>query len=126
MWLILQQDQPDDYVIATGKQYSVRQFIEFGAAELDMDIEWEGSGVDEIGIDRKSGDQVVAVDPRYFRPAEVQTLLGDPTKAKTKLGWEAKVSVDELVREMVAADFEDAKRDALVKDAGYKTFDRHE
>jgi len=126
MWLILQQDQPDDYVIATGKQYSVRQFIELGATELDMDVEWQGSGVDEIGIDRKSGNQIVAVDPRYFRPAEVQTLLGDPTKAKTKLGWEAKVSVDELVREMVAADFEDAKRDALVKDAGYKTFDRHE
>ena len=126
MWLILQQDQPDDYVIATGQQYSVRQFIEFGAAELDMDVEWQGSGVDEIGVDRGSGNQIVAVDPRYFRPAEVQTLLGDPTKARTKLGWEAKVSVDELVREMVAADFEDAKRDALVKDAGYKTFDRHE
>jgi len=126
MWLILQQDQPDDYVIATGKQYSVRQFIELGATELDMDVEWQGSGVDEIGIDRKSGNQIVAVDPRYFRPAEVQTLLGDPTKAKTKLGWEAKVSVDELVREMVAADLEDAKRDALVKDAGYKTFERHE
>ena len=126
MWLILQQDEPDDYVIATGKQYSVRQFIEYGAAELGIDIEWQGSGVDEVGIDRKSGSQVVAVDPRYFRPAEVQTLLGDPSKAKTKLGWEAKVSVDELVKEMVAADYEEAKRDALVKDAGYKTFDRHE
>lgn len=126
MWLILQQDQPDDYVIATGKQYSVRQFIEFGAAELDMDIEWQGSGLDEIGIDRKSGNHVVAVDPRYFRPTEVETLLGDPTKAKTKLGWEPKISVDLLVREMVAADYDEAKRDALVKDAGYKTFDRHE
>jgi len=126
MWLVLQQDTPDDYVIATGKQYSVRQFIEFGAAELGMDIEWKGKGVDEIGMDRNTGKQVVAVDPRYFRPTEVETLLGDPGKAKRKLGWEAKISVDQLVREMVAADYEEAKRDALVKNAGYKTFDHHE
>jgi GDPmannose 4,6-dehydratase len=126
MWLILQQDEPDDYVIATGKQYSVRQFIEFGGAELEMDIQWEGSGVDEVGIDRNTGKQIVSVDPRYYRPTEVETLLGDPTKSKTKLGWEPKVTVEELVREMVAADYEDAKRDALVKAAGYKTFDRHE
>ena len=126
MWLILQQEEPDDYVIATGKQYSVRQFIEFGAAELGIDIEWQGSGVDEVGIDRKSGDQVVAVDPRYFRPTEVETLLGDPTKARKQLGWTPKISLDQLVREMVSADYEEAKRDALVKDAGYKTFDHHE
>lgn len=126
MWLILQQDKPDDYVIATGRQCSVRQFIELGAAELDMQIEWQGSGVDEIGIDSKTGRQIVAVDPRYFRPTEVETLLGDPTKAKKQLGWEPKIAVDELVREMVAADYEEAKRDALVKDSGYKTFTRHE
>ena len=126
MWLMLQQDQPDDFVIATGKQYSVRQFIEFGAAELDLQIEWQGSGADEVGIDKASGKQIVSVDPRYFRPTEVETLLGDPSKAKNVLGWEATTSVDEMVREMVAADFEDAKRDALVKDAGYQTFDRHE
>jgi GDPmannose 4,6-dehydratase len=126
MWLILQQDEPDDYVIATGEQYSVRQFIEFGGAELDMDIQWEGSGLDEIGIDRATGKQIVAVDPRYFRPTEVETLLGDPTKAKKNLGWEPKISIDQLVREMVSADYEEAKRDALVKAAGYKTFDHHE
>jgi GDPmannose 4,6-dehydratase len=126
MWLMLQQDEADDYVIATGKQYSVRQFIDFGAAALDVQIEWQGSGVDEVGIDKESGKQIVAVDPRYFRPTEVETLLGDPSKAKKVLGWESKISVDEMVREMVASDFEDAKRDALVKDAGYQTFDRHE
>ncbi|GAH02783.1 unnamed protein product, partial [marine sediment metagenome] len=116
MWLMLQQDDPDDFVIATGKQYSVRQFIEFGGAELDMDIEWSGNGVDEVGIDAKTGNQIVAVDPRYFRPTEVETLLGDPSKAKKLLGWEARISVDQLVREMVAADYATAKRDALVKE----------
>jgi len=126
MWLMLQQDKPEDFVIATGRQYSVRQFIEFGAAELDMPIEWQGSGVDEIGIDKNSGKQVIAVDPRYFRPTEVETLLGDPSKAKEYLGWEAKTSVAELVREMVAADYEDAKRDAMIKEAGYQTFDYQE
>lgn len=126
MWLILQQDEPDDFVIATGKQYSVRQFIEFGSAELDMDVEWQGEGIDEIGVDKNTGKTIIAVDPRYFRPTEVETLLGDPSKAKKLLGWKAKISVDQLVREMVAADFEDAKRDALVKDAGYQTFNRHE
>jgi GDPmannose 4,6-dehydratase len=126
MWLMLQQDEADDYVIATGKQYSVRQFIEFGAAALEMQIEWQGSGVDEVGIDKESGKQIVAIDPRYFRPTEVETLLGDPSKAKKVLGWEAKTTVNEMVREMVAADYADAKRDALVKDAGYQTFDRHE
>jgi GDPmannose 4,6-dehydratase len=126
MWLMLQQDEPDDYVIATGKQYSVRQFIEFGCAELDMDVEWQGKGIDEIGIDRKTGKRIVAVDPRYFRPTEVDTLLGDPSKAKKKLGWNAKISVNELVREMVAYDYEEAKRYALVKEAGYRTYDYNE
>lgn len=126
MWLMLQQDEPDDFVIATGRQNSVREFIEFGGAELDMDIQWQGEGVDEIGIDGKTGDQIVAVDQRYFRPTEVETLLGDPSKAKEVLGWTAKIPLDRLVREMVAADYDTAKRDALVKDAGYVTFHHHE
>lgn len=126
MWLMLQQTDPDDYVIATGEQHSVREFIELAAAELDMDIEWKGSGVDEIGIDRASGNEIIFVDAKYFRPTEVASLLGDPSKAKQVLGWEAKTSFAELVKEMVAADHESAKRDALIQEAGYKTFDYHE
>jgi GDPmannose 4,6-dehydratase len=126
MWLMLQQDQPDDFVIATGKQYSVREFIEFGAAALDLHIEWQGEGVDEVGIDTASGKKIVAVDPRYFRPTEVETLLGDPSKAKALLGWEATTTFKDMVVEMVAADYAEAQRDALVKDAGYQTYDRHE
>ena len=126
MWLILQQDKPDDYVIATGKQYSVRDFIEAATSELGMEIEWRGEGVDEVGIDSNTGQQIIAVDPRYFRPTEVETLLGDPSKAKKLLGWEAKIPFADLVKEMVAADHEAAKRDALIKEAGYQTFDFHE
>lgn len=126
MWLMLQQDTADDYVIATGEQHSVRDFINAAAAELDMDIEWQGAGVDERGIDRNSGDELIAVDPKYFRPTEVATLLGDPSKAKRVLNWEAKTSFAELVSEMVAADFASAKRDAMIRDAGYQTFDYHE
>jgi GDPmannose 4,6-dehydratase len=126
MWLMLQQEQPDDYVIATGEQYSVRQFIEAAGGELGMDFEWQGAGIDEVGIDRNSGRQLVAVDPRYFRPTEVETLLGDPAKAKKVLGWEAKIPFAELVKEMVAEDHEAAQRFALIKSAGYKTYDRHE
>ena len=126
MWLILQQDEPDDYVIATGKQYSVRQFIEAAGGELGMDLEWQGEGVDEVGIDRNTGKQIIAVDSRYFRPTEVETLLGDPSKAKRILGWEAKTPFSQLVSEMVAADLEAAKKDALIREAGYQTFDHHE
>jgi GDPmannose 4,6-dehydratase len=126
MWLILQQDEPDDYVIATGEQHSVREFVEIAGGELGMDIEWQGSGVDEVGIDRNSGETIVAVDPRYFRPTDVETLLGDPSKAKRVLGWEAKTPFSELVREMVAADLDDAKRDAMIKGAGYQTYNHHE
>ena len=126
MWLMLQQDEPDDFVIACGEQHSVREFIEAAARELDMDIEWQGSGIDEKGIDRGTGKQIVAVDSRYFRPTEVETLLGDPSKAKRLLGWQAKTSFLELVKEMVATDLEAAKRDALVKKAGYQTFNHHE
>jgi GDPmannose 4,6-dehydratase len=126
MWLMLQQDVPDDYVIACGEQHSVREFIETAASELGMDIEWQGSGTDEIGIDRSSGNKIVAVDPRYFRPTEVETLLGDPSKAKAVLGWATSTSFAALVKEMVAEDHAAAKRDALVKGAGYQTFDYHE
>ena len=126
MWLILQQDEPDDYVIATGEQYSVRQFIEFGAEELGIELRWEGEGVDEKGINVATGDVIVQVDPRYFRPTEVDTLLGDPTKAKQKLNWEPKCSVRQLVAEMVASDYDQASRDLVVREAGFKTFDHHE
>ncbi len=126
MWLMLQQDEPDDYVIATGEQYSVRDFMEAASGELGMDIEWRGAGLDEVGIDRNSGREIIGVDARYFRPTEVETLLGDPTKAREKLGWVARTPFSELVKEMVAADLAAAQRAALIKDAGYETFDHHE
>jgi len=100
MWLMLQQDSPDDYVIATGEQYSVREFVEKSAHYFGMDIEWQGEGEDEIGIDRNTRRTVIRVDPKYFRPAEVESLLGDATKAKEQLGWEPKISFDELVEDM--------------------------
>jgi len=126
MWLILQQDNPDDYVIATGEQHSVREFIEAASAELAMDIEWQGSGEEEIGVDRNTGKTIIGVDPRYFRPTEVETLLGNPAKAKKQLGWTAQTPFADLVKEMVAADHEAAKRYALIREAGYQTFDFHE
>ncbi|MEM9403008.1 MAG: GDP-mannose 4,6-dehydratase [Pseudomonadota bacterium] len=125
-WLMLQQDEPDDFVIATGEQFSVRQFVDHTASALDIKIEWEGEGIDEKGIDTATGKTIVAVDPRYFRPTEVETLLGDPTKAKQKLGWVPKVSFEELVKEMALEDLELAKRDSLVKEAGFKAFDYFE
>ena len=100
MWLMLQQDKPDDYVIATGKMYSVRQFVEACAPYFDMDIMWIGEGLDEVGIDKKTGNVIIKVDPKYFRPAEVEQLLGDATKAKKELGWEPKTSFEQLVKEM--------------------------
>ncbi len=124
-WLMLQQDQPDDFVIATGVQYSVRQFVDTAAKELDIQITWSGEGVDEIGTDA-DGKIIVKVDPRYFRPTEVETLLGDPTKAKEKLGWVPQISFQELVTEMVREDFKSAKRDELVKEHGYAAYDYHE
>ena len=126
MWLMLQQDEPDDYVIATGEQYSVRDFIAAASGELGMEIEWQGKGLDEVGIDRRSGKNIIAVDPRYFRPTEVETLLGDPSKAKERLGWEAKTPFSQLVKEMVAADLETAKRSAVLKEAGYEVRDPQE
>ena len=125
-WLMLQQELPEDFVIATGKQYSVRDFVVAAGTLLDMKIEWQGEGVDEIGIDTASGRPLVRVDPRYFRPTEVETLLGDASKAREKLGWTAEVTFPELVLEMVEADLESAKRDALVAKEGYKVYSHHE
>jgi GDPmannose 4,6-dehydratase len=125
-WLMLQQDAPDDFCIATGVQYSVRDFVNFAYEYLGKSIRWEGEGVDEKGYDSETGKCIVAVDPRYFRPTEVETLLGDPTKAKEKLGWVPKISLKEMVEEMMEADLESAKRDALVKEHGFKAFDYHE
>ncbi len=125
-WLMLQQDVAEDFVIATGKQYSVRDFVVAAGGRLGMKIEWRGSGVDEVGIDTVSGKTLVRVDPRYFRPTEVETLLGDPSKAKAKLGWVAEVGFPELVADMVAADLELAKRDAMVAKEGYKVYSHHE
>lgn len=124
-WLMLQQDQPDDFVIATGVQYSVRQFVDTAAKQLDIQITWTGNGGEEIGTDA-DGKVIVKVDPRYFRPTEVETLLGDPTKAKEKLGWVPQTSFEELVSEMVLEDFKSAKRDELVKEHGYAAYDYHE
>jgi GDPmannose 4,6-dehydratase len=126
MWLMLQQDEPDDYVIATGEQHSVREFIELAGRELGMEISWQGSGAGEVGIDEVSGNEIVAVDPRYFRPTEVDTLLGDPSKAKAQLGWEAKTTFEQLVSEMVAADYEGVQRGVVVRDAGFETYDSYE
>jgi GDPmannose 4,6-dehydratase len=125
MWLILQQPVAEDFVIATGEQHSVRDFVDAAAAELGIGVTWRGSGEDEKGFDA-SGKCVVAVDPRYFRPAEVETLLGDPTKAKFKLGWQPRVSFRELVAEMVREDLKAAERDELVKKHGFPAYDYHE
>ncbi|MDO9214685.1 MAG: GDP-mannose 4,6-dehydratase [Methylococcales bacterium] len=124
-WLMLQQDQPEDFVIASGTQYSVRQFIEFAAQELEINIRWEGQGIAEKGYDA-AGKCIVQVEPRYFRPTEVETLLGDPSKAKTKLGWIPKISFAELVAEMVREDFKSAERDELVKQHGFGVYDYNE
>ena len=125
-WLMLQQPQAEDFVIATGAQHSVRKFVEKAGAELEMRIQWQGSGVDEVGVDTQTGRSVVKIDARYFRPTEVETLLGDPSKARQRLGWQARTSFDTLVKEMVAADLEAARRDALVAREGYKTYNHHE
>lgn len=124
-WLMLQQEKPQDYVIATGEQFSVREFVTRCAKLLDMNLTWQGSGIDEKAVDSK-GNIVVAVDPRYFRPTEVETLLGDPSKAKRELGWTPQTSFDELVREMVDADFKAAQRDALVREHGFDAYNVRE
>jgi len=124
-WLMLQQDKPEDFVIATGRQYSVREFVEAAAAEVGVSIRWKGEGVDEKGYDA-GGRCIVTVDPRYFRPTEVETLLGDATKAREKLGWTPKISFEELVGEMMREDLKAAERDELVRKHGYSTYDHHE
>lgn len=139
-WLMLQQTQPQDYVIATGEQHSVREFITRACALLGIDIEWRGSGVDEVAVvtanralseadaalGPKPGTVIVRVDPRYFRPTEVDTLLGDPTKAREQLGWVPRTSFAELVDEMVSSDFELAKKDRVIEQAGYRSFRYYE
>ncbi|SIQ00776.1 GDPmannose 4,6-dehydratase [Rhizobium sp. RU35A] len=124
-WMMLQQEQPEDFVIATGVQYSVREFVDAGAKEIGLSITWEGEGVNEKGYDA-SGKCIVAVDPRYFRPTEVETLLGDPAKAKEKLGWVPKITFQELVAEMMREDLKAAERDELVKRHGFAAYDYHE
>jgi GDPmannose 4,6-dehydratase len=124
-WLMLQQEKPQDYVIATGQQYSVREFVMRCAQLLELDLSWSGSGVDEQAVD-KTGNVIVAVDPRYFRPTEVETLLGDASKAKRELGWEPRISFDELVREMVESDLKAAERDALVRRHGFDAYNVRE
>ena len=129
-WLMLQQDKPEDFVIATGVQYSVRQFVEFAANELGITIEWQGSEENEVGIVKaiegdkapgiKVGQKIVAVDPKYYRPTEVETLLGDPSNAKEKLGWVPEITLQEMVEEMIQCDYEEAKKAAILKDHGYE------
>jgi len=121
MWLMLQQDEPEDFVIATGKQYSVRQFVEFAAKEVGIKIRWEGKAVNEKGYDTATGKCLIEVDPTYFRPTEVETLLGDPSKAEKKLGWTPKISLEELVAEMVREDLTIAERDELCNREGFAT-----
>lgn len=120
MWLMLQQDEADDFVIATGETRSVREFVELAFAEVGTEIKWQGEGVKEKGIDKATGKALVEVDPRYFRPTEVEILLGDPTKAREKLGWEPRTSFTELVKMMVEADLEEAKRDLFCRNQGFK------
>jgi GDPmannose 4,6-dehydratase len=148
-WLMLQQEAPEDFVIATGKQHSVRDFVNHAARALGISLRWQGTGLDELGIvdqilqsgaglcekrqklspganDLQPGDIIVRVDPRYFRPTEVETLLGDPSKAKAKLGWEPRLTFEDLVKEMICSDLEEAQRDALCQQEGFKTFNHHE
>ena len=120
-WLMLQQEEPEDFVIATGRQASVREFIEITANELDWGgIKWEGEGVDEIGRRIDTGKEVIRIDPRYFRPSEVETLLGDPSNAHKKLGWTPKTNLQDLVKEMVISDRENASKEAVLRREGFK------
>ena len=125
-WLMLQQDEPEDYVIATGQQHSVREFVESAGNELGISIQWKGKGLDEKGIDENTGKVIIAIDPRYFRPTEVDTLLGDATKAREKLGWQPRIAFKELVSEMVAHDLKEAQRDQIIRQEGFQTFNNVE
>jgi GDPmannose 4,6-dehydratase len=125
-WMMLQQEQAEDFVIASGIQHSVREFVTRAAAHLDIQLQWKGEGLDENGVDTRTGKVIVRVDPRYFRPTEVDSLLGDATRARTKLGWEPQISFDTLVKEMVEFDLESARRDAVIRREGFKTYQHHE
>ena len=126
MWLILQQEKPEDFVLATGETHTVKEFVDLAFKEAGVDLSWSGSGVDEKGTDKKTGKIIVEVDPRYFRPTEVDLLLGDPSKANKKLGWKPKISFKELVSDMVVSDIEEAKRDCHIQDGGFKVNKFHE
>ena len=125
-WLMLQQDEPEDFCISTGVQYSVRDFVNAACKEVGIQVRWEGEGIDEKGINEADGKVLVEVDPRYFRPTEVETLLGDSTKAREKLGWVPEITLEEMVAEMVREDLKIAERDELCRREGYQTFDYHE
>lgn len=125
-WLMLQQEEAEDFVIATGEQYSVREFVTTAAKHCAIDIDWQGQGVEEKGINKDTGEVIVEIDPRYFRPAEVETLLGDASKAREKLGWVPKIKFAQLVEEMITEDLKIASRDSLVEKVGYKVFNHHE
>jgi GDPmannose 4,6-dehydratase len=126
MWLMLQQDKAEDYVLATGKTIEVREFVTKAFKELDIEIEWKGKGVDEVGINKANGKEIVKVDPKYFRPTEVDLLVGDPSKAEKELGWKASMGVDELVKDMVQADLALFKRDKYLLEGGHKVYQFHE
>jgi len=125
-WLMLQQPEPEDFVIASGEQHSVREFVSRAAAVLGIRVEWKGTGTEEQGVDARSGCTIVRVDPRYFRPTEVDTLLGDPSKARTKLGWRAETGFEALIEEMVREDLELARRDAVVAREGFRVYNYRE
>ena len=125
-WLMLQQDTPEDFTISTGVQYSVRDFVNIAAKELGIELKWNGYGINETGANTATGKIIIRVDQRYFRPTEVETLLGDSTKAREKLGWTPKISFEELVREMVAHDLNDAKKDSLCREKGFSTYNYQE
>ena len=125
-WLMLQQDKPEDFTISTGVQYTVRDFVNIAAEELGIKLKWSGTGIDETAIDVTTGKTIVQIDSRYFRPTEVETLLGDSTKAREKLGWVPKISFKELVKEMVLHDFNEAKKDNLCNQEGFATYNYQE
>jgi GDPmannose 4,6-dehydratase len=126
MWLMLQQEKADDYVLATGKKITVRKFIELAFAEVGITVKWEGKGVDEKGINTATGKIIVEIDPKYFRPTEVELLIGDASKAKKNLGWEPKYTLEQLVKEMVASDVKLFERDKYLMDGGHKVMNFHE
>jgi GDPmannose 4,6-dehydratase len=125
-WLMLQQDIPEDFTISTGIQYSVREFIELAAKKINISIKWKGKGINEVGLIENTNKIIIRIDSRYFRPTEVETLLGDSSKAASKLNWKPKISFEELVEEMITADMKEAKKDKLFKEKGFSTLSHHE